>query len=152
MSVSSLPPREPWIGVAVKLGRLLERNMQELLVPFGVTAGQYLALTHIMDSPGVSRAELARALQVTPQAVSGLTSQLAEKGLVERTDLRPGHPLELSLTATGLETVRSIAPVADKMARELLLRCFRVDAAKSVDGAFRHVLRRLARCTGARRP
>jgi DNA-binding MarR family transcriptional regulator len=144
--------REPWIGVAVKLGRLLERSMQQLLVPFDVTTAQYMALAHIMDSPGISRAELARALQVSPQAVSGLMVQLADKGLLERTARQPGLPIALSLTAAGRDTVATIAPVTDKMARDLLLRCFRVDAARSVDGAFRHVLRRLARCTGDARP
>ena len=142
------PPREPWIGVAVKLGRLLERSMQQQLVPFGVTTAQYLALAHIMDSPGLSRAELARALQVSPQSVSGLMAQLTDKGLLQRSARQPGLPIALSLTPAGRRTVLIIAPVADKLARELLLRCFRVDAARSVDGAFRHVLRRLTPCTG----
>jgi DNA-binding MarR family transcriptional regulator len=137
-----------WTTVVAKLGRLVERRMQVVLAEQEISAGQFMALSHLASHPGINRAELARALQVTPQAVSGLVGQLADRGLLDRTASRPGHSLELRLTLAGEETVRQAEALVDALSRQLLAQCVRPDAVASMDGAFRHVLTRLTPANG----
>jgi len=129
--------------VVAKLGRLVERRMQAVLAEQEITAGQFMALSHLASHPGINRADLARALQVTPQAVSGLVGQLADRGLLDRTASRPGHSIELRLTLAGEETVRQAEALVDALSRQLLAQCVRPESVASMDGAFRHVLNRL---------
>lgn len=46
--------------------------------------GQVSALSILSANPGINGAQLARRNMVTPQAMTGILRQLAEKGLVER--------------------------------------------------------------------
>ena len=135
--------REPWASVVAKLGRLVERQMQGALTEHDLSAGQFMALSHIADRPGVNRADLARALQVSPQAASGVIGQLAGKGLLERTPSQPGMPIALSLTREGRDLLGRAEPAVEALGRRLLLRCVTVDASAAVENAFRHVLHRL---------
>jgi DNA-binding MarR family transcriptional regulator len=102
-----------------------------------------MTLNHIMCRPGVNRAELARELQITPQAVGGLVTQLVDIGLVTRATAGPGLPIALAVTRTGRQRLAETAPTVDALARDLLLRCVRADRAGTLDGAFRHVFTRL---------
>jgi DNA-binding MarR family transcriptional regulator len=129
----------------VKLGRLLDRRMQETLDPLGLTAGQYLALADVARRPGISRADLARDLQLTPQAVGGLVDTLATRGLLTRTRHEPGHPIELDLTASGLRTVEQAHTEVHRLSRHLLGQCVRPESVPSVENAFRRILDRLRR-------
>lgn len=140
---------ESWTSVVAKLGRLVERRMQAVLAEQEITAGQFMALSHLAAHPGINRAELARALQITPQAVSGLVGQLADRGLLDRTASQPGHPISLSLTLAGEETVRQADALVEALSRQLLGQCVRPDAVASMDGAFRHVLKRLGPANGS---
>lgn len=135
--------------MVAKLGRLAERRMQAVLAELEITAGQFMALSHLGVHPGISRSELARALQVTPQAVSGLVGQLAGRGLLDRTPHQPGHSIALRLTPAGEETVRQADTLVEALSRQLLAQCVRPERIPSMDGAFRHVLGRLTPTTGA---
>jgi len=140
---------ESWTSVVAKLGRLVERRMQAVLAEQEITAGQFLALSHLATNPGINRAELARALQVSPQAVSGLVGQLADRGLLDRTASRRGHPISLRLTLAGEETVRQAEALVEVLSRQLLMRCVRPDGVAPMEGAFRHVLNRLGPANGS---
>ena len=80
----------------------VEAAKDERLRPTGVTPAHYAALINIHARPGLTGAELARVLGVTPQNVTGLVGRLTDRGLVER---RPNpshdHVLEIHLTAQG---------------------------------------------------
>lgn len=87
---------------------LVGRAMAASLEPFGLTPAQFGALVHVGREPGVSAAELARRLNLTPQSVQTALLPLLERGWLER---RP-HPvhkrvLGTFLTAAGLDQARA---------------------------------------------
>lgn len=136
-------PCVPLASVVVELGRLLERRINRALDERNVTAGQFIALAHLARCPGMSRAELAREIQVTPQAIGGLATQLLEKGLVTRTASGPGHPHSFTLTDEGCQLIDELMPVMDAITQEMLCY-FRPNLATAIDGALRHLLMRLS--------
>jgi DNA-binding MarR family transcriptional regulator len=75
----------------------------------GVSAAHYAILVNIGGFPGLTSAELARRLQVTPQNITGLVSKLESAGWIERrTHPVHSHVRELYLTAEG-QTALSLA-------------------------------------------
>jgi DNA-binding MarR family transcriptional regulator len=134
---------EPLPSAIVELGRLVERRMHRALSDHGVTAGQFMALEHIGGCPGISRADLARGLQVSPQAVGGLTTQLLEMGLIARTETRPGLPVEFFATEAGLAMIEEATEALESITQEIL-GCFRPNLAAAMDGGVRHLLSRLS--------
>ena len=135
-------PAQPLATVVIELGRLLERRLHGDVIGHEVTANQFMALIRIANSPGISRADLARGLQITPQAVGVLTGQLLRKGLISRTVNRPGLPIELTLTHVGYQILKSSKPKLEDITQEML-RFVRPNLAAAVDGALRHLLIRL---------
>ncbi|GAB3379616.1 MarR family winged helix-turn-helix transcriptional regulator [Amycolatopsis echigonensis] len=75
-----------------------ERPLREV----GVPGSHYSVLISLHTNPGVTGAELARLLSVTPQAVALLIGKLTDRGLVERrTHPRHRAVQELHLTDAG---------------------------------------------------
>ena len=123
---------EGFRGVEGRLGFLLFQAQQSfgaamevvLREAGGLTRSQFGALSVIVREPGLSAADLARAMLVTPQAVNLLVSGLERDGLVER---RPhathGRILELSATPTGVRYVDAAYPLVtaleDRIAESL---------------------------------
>ncbi len=68
----------------------------------GMSGSQYAVLMNLRTTPGITGAELARLVGITPQAVALLTAKLIERGLIERR-LHPRHRSvqELHLTENG---------------------------------------------------
>lgn len=130
---------QPLPTVVIELGRLLERRLHRAVVAHDMTANQFMALMRIANHPGISRADLARGMQITPQAVSVLTAQLIDKGLISRTANQPGLALELTLTESGYEIVKFSQPELESVTREML-RFFRPNLADALDRALRHLL------------
>lgn len=94
----------------------IEAEKERRLKSTGVTPSHYAVLINISASPGLTSAELARRLQVTPQNVAGLASKLEILGWIERRD----HPLhshmrELHLTSAG----ESVLALADAVVSQL---------------------------------
>jgi DNA-binding MarR family transcriptional regulator len=82
----------------------------------GVSAAHYAILVNIGGFPGLTSAELARRLQVTPQNIAGLVSKLESTGWIERrTHPLHTHVRELHLTAGG----RTALSLADNQVAEL---------------------------------
>jgi DNA-binding MarR family transcriptional regulator len=141
---TATPGDEAWSCVAVKLGRLIERRMQAALAPYGITPGQFIALNHVAQNRGISRADLARALCISPQAVGGLVDQLTRQGLLDRSPSQPGRPIALSLTRAGRLTLNRATPAVQEFSRDLLLQCVKPGSVTTVEYTFRHVLIRLS--------
>jgi DNA-binding MarR family transcriptional regulator len=135
-------PAEPLPSVIVELGRLLERRIHRAMSEHGVTVGQFMALTHIGGRPGISRADLARALQITPQAAGGLTTQLLDMALIAKTDLGRGLPVECYVADTGLLLLEDATQTLEAITQEIL-GCFHPNLAAAMDGGIRHLLTRL---------
>ncbi len=68
---------------------LVGRQMTAALEPFDLTPAQFGALVHTGREPGVSAAELARRVNLTPQSIQTALRPLLERQWVQR---RP-HPV-----------------------------------------------------------
>lgn len=68
----------------------------------GVSGSNYSVLINLRTTPGLTGAELARTIGVTPQAVAPLVGKLVERELIERR-VHPRHSTvqELHLTEKG---------------------------------------------------
>jgi DNA-binding MarR family transcriptional regulator len=136
------PGAMPLSGVVIELGRLVERRMHQAVRRSGVSASQYLVLLRVAGAPGISRADLARRLQISPQAVGGLTGQLVGKGLIERARAERSQAVAFTLTDLGCEVLDDAGPEVDHLVADML-RFFRPNLATAMDGGLRHLLDRL---------
>jgi len=80
--------------------RVLEGAMEVALRPHRLTPVQYGVLSVLAREPGASGADLARAVNTTPQAMNGVLATLEREGLVERRP-HPTHGRILQATLTG---------------------------------------------------
>lgn len=111
---------DPFPCVVIKLGRQIERRLQRALKGSGINATQLAALLDIARRPGISRAALARELQVTPQAVARVTAHLLDDGLIIRTIETPGRPTQFNVTPRGFRLIQQAAPALASAHRDLL--------------------------------
>ncbi|RSM63941.1 MarR family transcriptional regulator [Actinoplanes sp. ATCC 53533] len=92
--------------------RQAEQTLQTLkeqrLRPLGMAPAHYSLLISIHTHPGITGAELARRLTVTPQSVASLVARLADKGQLERrSHPRHRHVQELHLTDAGRQALHA---------------------------------------------
>ncbi len=91
------------------LGYLLSRATARLrtkvtdgLGPLGLTFPQYLCMRLLSAAPGMSSAELARTINVSPQAMNTVLRGLVDMGAVSRPPSVPvGRALPARLTTAG---------------------------------------------------
>jgi DNA-binding MarR family transcriptional regulator len=109
---------EGYRGVEGRSGYLLRQAwhsfrtaMEEALRGHGLTSAQYAVLSVLARDPGLSGAELARACNTTPQAMSGVVATLEREGLVERNP-HPTHGriLQATLTREGRRRLDAATP------------------------------------------
>jgi DNA-binding MarR family transcriptional regulator len=142
MSAGSNTNVEPLAFVVVKLGRLVERRLNRGGIRTGLTASQLLVLSQIARRPGASRADLARGVHLSPQAVGGLLTQLLIAEMITCAERVVGRPLEFAITDDGAEVLEE-AEIASQVASKRALDAFRTDHRAFIDGALRHLLRSL---------
>lgn len=80
--------------------------LDRALDTIGLTTPQFVALSRLAATPGLSNAELARQTSITPQTMNVILSRLESAGLVARRP-HPGHGLILlaELTPSGRRMV-----------------------------------------------
>lgn len=85
------------------------------------TASQELIAVRIFQRPGLTGAELARLLLLTPQSINATVATLIESGwvTVERSET-DGRRRELHLTAAGCQAVEQIRSARSAWLSELL--------------------------------
>ncbi len=94
----------------------VQARKDQRLRPLGLAAAQYTLLISVHSDPGLTGAELARRLNVTPQAVASQVARLDERGQLERRPHpRHRHVQELHLTDAGRDSLRD----ADAMIVEI---------------------------------
>jgi DNA-binding MarR family transcriptional regulator len=85
--------------------------MEIALRRHGLSPAQYGVLTVLAREPGASGADLARAVNTTPQAMNGVLATLEREALIER---RPhpthGRILQATLTNEGQRRLESANP------------------------------------------
>ncbi|WP_350562773.1 MarR family transcriptional regulator [Psychrobacter sp. CAL346-MNA-CIBAN-0220] len=97
------------------LGYILKRAQQSLrtrvdtqLRAMEITLPQYVVLSSVAMSPGISNADLAKAAFVTPQTMQGILSTLEKRNLLARSqDPEHGRRLMTQLTGDGQVAVKA---------------------------------------------
>ncbi|MEV0643344.1 MarR family transcriptional regulator [Streptomyces sp. NPDC050619] len=98
----------------------VQARKDQRLRPLGIAAAQYTLLINVHTHPGLTGAELARRLNVTPQAVASQVARLDERGHLERRPHpRHGHVQELHLTDAGRDSLREADAVIVEMEQRI---------------------------------
>lgn len=96
-------------------------RLESVLNPLGVTAVQFRILTTLSTRPNMSSAELSRLYDVKPQTMIKQIALLESKGLIDRrVSSANKRLLELSLTATGKDTLKKLQKDTRALEAELL--------------------------------
>lgn len=101
-------PLDESVGYTLKrAATALRTAMDAALQPLELTVPQYSCLEVLAQRPGLSNAELARAVFVTRQSMNLVLRGLQDRGLVTRPTTAPhGRALPTSLTPAGAEQLR----------------------------------------------
>jgi DNA-binding MarR family transcriptional regulator len=99
--------RSPHISyVVARLERAVRREIGRLVGPRGLSVAQYTTLSILRSRSGLSNAQLARRLWVTPQSMNEVISALERMGLIHRVpDAGNRRILRTALTPHGRETL-----------------------------------------------
>jgi DNA-binding MarR family transcriptional regulator len=107
-----------------RLGRLmhaLRLRADDALRPQGFSMAQSGVLFFLKRVPGISNAEMARMLSVTPQAMGEKIAELEAAGLlVRRRHASHGRKLVAELTPAGLKTLAACRIVLAKIESQML--------------------------------
>ena len=115
----------PRVGYLVyRVERRLRARLDEELRLLGVSTPEYVSLSLLRERDGLSCAQLARWVMVTPQAMNLVISGLERRKLVRRRpDPRHRRVLRASVTPKGLEILarcdRAMDGIEADMLREL---------------------------------
>jgi DNA-binding MarR family transcriptional regulator len=119
-SSGTIDPDQHLSYVMAKVSHQLELAIGRALSSRGITVTQFSALAHIARSPGLSSADLARALLTTPQATATLVRRLIDAELVQRPDVAPGLASALRLTTRGLRKLTGAERIATEAEEQAL--------------------------------
>ncbi|AQZ70526.1 MarR family transcriptional regulator [[Actinomadura] parvosata subsp. kistnae] len=94
---------------------------EQRLRSLDMAVAHYALLISVHSEPGLTGAELARRLNVTPQAVASLVARLEGRGQIERREHpRHRHVQELHLTDAGRAALRAADEVIDGVERQIV--------------------------------
>lgn len=101
------------VGYVVRrFQQALRAELGHALRRAGLTVSQYACLLALQRLPGMSNADLARLLSVTPQTMLKIVKGLDEAGLITRTPSRThGRLLHTTLTPAGVDIVERAHPL-----------------------------------------
>lgn len=120
--VELVGPLDQAVGYALKRAATALRSaMEAALRPLDLTVPQYACLEVLAQRPGLSNAELARAVFVTRQSMNLVLRGLEKRGLVTRADSAPhGRALPTELTEAGRERQRAASAAVRAVERKML--------------------------------
>jgi DNA-binding MarR family transcriptional regulator len=81
--------------------RAVGAALYDALRDLGITPSQYGVMQALVRLEKASSAELARAVFVTPQAMTGLVAGLERQGYIRRKPLKSSRVIEATLTRVG---------------------------------------------------
>ena len=99
------------------MGTRLERALRSL----NLTAAQHNALQHVVWTPGISTAKVARRTGFTPQSMGAAVNALVDRGLLARRE----HPssrrtVQLTITDSGAKLAERARGVVERLDEEAL--------------------------------
>ncbi|SNT59708.1 DNA-binding transcriptional regulator, MarR family [Asanoa hainanensis] len=118
----------PW--TVVRASHALSRVFTSQLAEVGLKPHLFGILATLSRNPGMSSAELARQVRVTPQSMGSLLRGLVADGLVDHPAPRRGQSLSVSLTLAGHELLGRAWPVIARMNRPAALGLTAAEAAQ----------------------
>ncbi len=130
--------------------QVLSGAMEVALRPHGLTGPQYGVLSVLRHHPGASGADLARAINTTPQAMNGVLATLERESLIERQP-HPTHGriLQATLTDEGQRRLQAADP-AIRGLRRAIERDFTPEDIATVKAFLVATAQRLERITQSR--
>src|SRR5215831_14569881 len=119
MAAKAMPVGKEYRGEEGRIGYLLVQAhhafagaMDVALRPANLSPSQFGLLSIVVRQPGLSSADLARVMMVTPQAVNLLVTGLERDNLIERRPRRNhGRILEIHPTREGIRRLDRAYPV-----------------------------------------
>src|SRR5690606_22660731 len=120
--VELVGPLDQAVGYELKRAATALRSaMEAALRPLELTVPQYACLEVLAQRPGLSNAELARAVFVTRQSMNLVLRGLEKRGLVTRADSAPhGRALPTELTEAGRERQRAASAAVRAVEKKML--------------------------------
>jgi DNA-binding MarR family transcriptional regulator len=91
----------------------MSRAWHDAMRAHGINPRQFSMLASIAHDPGISQAELARRVMITPQSLSESIGRLIGAGLIARTAAEPGRAAHLALTDAGRALLDEAYPVVE---------------------------------------
>ena len=119
---------EGYRGASGRTGYLLRQLIhafhtaqEQGLRAYGLNSPQFGALYVLEQEPGLSSADVARAMGVTPQAANLLVTTMEREGLVRRSP-HPTHGrvMETYATDEGLRRLRQATPFVEELEARIL--------------------------------
>lgn len=89
----------------VRAHHQMARLFTVTLARVGLTPTQFGAMVQLATEPGLSQAEIARRVLITPQSIGALLASLERLGTITRTPGRPGKATTVTLTPAGRATL-----------------------------------------------
>jgi DNA-binding MarR family transcriptional regulator len=113
---------EPRISYLVaRLERAVRAGIAKRVAQHGLTTAQYTTLSVLGARGGLSNAQLARRVFITPQSMSEVLRALEAKGLVERRNRRGlGRTLPAELTRRGRTVLAACDRLVDELEEQML--------------------------------
>ena len=115
-------PLDEVVGYVLKrAAAALRAHMDAELRPLGLTVPQYACLEVLSRQPGLSNAELARAVFVSRQSMNLVLRGLQDRGLVARPASTPhGRALPSRLTPAGREQLQAASTLVKSVEQRML--------------------------------
>jgi DNA-binding MarR family transcriptional regulator len=120
--VEQVGPLDKAVGYTLKRAAIALRTaMDTALRPLDLTVPQYSCLEVLSQQPGLSNAELARAVFVTRQSMNLVLRGLQDRGLITRPATAPhGRALPSQLTPAGRKQLRAASTAVRAVERQML--------------------------------
>ncbi|NEA31460.1 MarR family transcriptional regulator [Streptomyces sp. SID13031] len=115
-------PLEKAVGYTLKrAATALRTAMDSALRPLDLTVPQYSCLEVLSQQPGLSNAELARAVFVTRQSMNLVLRGLQDRGLITRPETAPhGRALPSKLTPAGRKQLHAASTAVRAVEQRML--------------------------------
>jgi DNA-binding MarR family transcriptional regulator len=115
-------PLDESVGYGLKrAASALRTALDAALRPFDLSVPQYSCLEVLSQRPGLSNAELARAVFVTRQSMNLVLRGLQDRGLVTRPTTAPhGRALPSTLTSAGQDLLATTSTAVRAVERKML--------------------------------